>query len=238
MAYDKVVDSTVLENGLTQIADAIREKGGLGDPLMSPLTFPSGFVSAIEGLSGGGATEPYIEETYDQNGNLIDAVMHGYTSIRPYAFEDCSELVSVSVISAITSIGRSAFRNCSNLALTSLPAGITSIGSRAFQNCINLALTSMPAGITSIGSNAFDGCINLALTSLPAGITSIVSFTFNNCTGLTTITFEGTPTSINSYAFSGCTNLTTINVPWAEGAVANAPWGAKNATIHYNVSGV
>ena len=53
MAYDKVVDSTVLENGLSSIADAIREKGNLGDPLASPLTFPSGFVSAIEGLSVG-----------------------------------------------------------------------------------------------------------------------------------------------------------------------------------------
>ena len=188
MAYDKVVDSTVLEAGLSSIADAIREKGNLGDPLMSPLNFPSGFVSAIEGLSGGGATEPYIEETYDQNGNLIDAVMHGYTSIRSYAFQNCGALVSVSGISAITSIG-----------------------SRTFQNCTNLALTS-----------------------LPAGITSIKIYSFNNCTGLTTITFEGTPQSINSYAFSGCTNLTTINVPWAEGAVANAPWGATHATINYN----
>ena len=184
MAYDKVVDSTVLENGLTQIADAIRAKTGTG----GTLTFPSGFVSAIEGLSGGGATEPYIEETYDANGQLIDAVMHGYTNIRSYAFQNCGALVSVSGISAITSIG-----------------------SRTFQNCTNLALTSLPAGITSIRI-----------------------YTFNNCTGLTAITFEGTPQSIHSYAFSGCTNLTTINVPWAEGAIANAPWGATNATINYN----
>ena len=211
MAYDKVVDSTVLENGLSSIADAIREKGGLGDQLASPLTFPSGFVSAIEGLSGGGATEPYIEETYDQNGQLIDAVMHGYTSIRPYAFQHCSVLVSVSGISAITSIGNYAFSQCSNLALTSLPAGITSIGNNAFNSCGKLALTSMPAGITSIGS-----------------------YSFSNCTGLTTITFEGTPQSIDSHAFSGSTKLTTINVPWAEGAVAGAPWGATNATINYN----
>ena len=35
----------------------------------------------------------------------------------------------------------------------------------------------------------------------------------------------------------GCTNLTTINVPWAEGAVAGAPWGATNATINYNYTG-
>lgn len=35
-------------------------------------------------------------------------------------------------------------------------------------------------------------------------------------------------------AFEGCTNLTAINVPWAEGAVANAPWGATNAAVSYN----
>ena len=28
--------------------------------------------------------------------------------------------------------------------------------------------------------------------------------------------------------------LTDIYVPWAEGAVANAPWGATGATIHYD----
>ena len=207
MAYDKVVDSTVLNAGLTQIASAIRAKTGTG----GTLAFPSGFVSAIEGLPGGSATEPYIEETYDANGQLIDAVMHGYTSIRPYAFQHCSVLVSVSGISAITSIGKYAFSQCSNLALTSLPAGITSIGNNAFNSCGKLALTSMPAGITSIGN-----------------------YSFSNCTGLTTITFEGTPQSIDSHAFSGSTKLTTINVPWAEGAVAGAPWGATNATINYN----
>lgn len=49
MAYDKVVDSSVLNAGLTQIADAIRGKSGASDAL----SFPAGFVGAIEGLSGG-----------------------------------------------------------------------------------------------------------------------------------------------------------------------------------------
>ena len=141
--------------------------------------------------AGGGATEPYIEETYNSDGKLIDVRLYGYDKIRDYAFY-----------------------NCANLALTSLPSGITSIGNTAFYRCANLALTSLPSGITSIGKNAF-----------------------GECTGLTSITFTGTPTSIDIGAFSGCTNLTTINVPWAEGAVANAPWGATNATINYNYTG-
>lgn len=92
-----------------------------------------------------------------------------------------------------------------------LPEGLTKIGEGVFYNCTNLALTSLPEGIRYIGSQAFCGCI-----------------------GLKTITFKGTPNSIADNAFLNCTNLTIINVPWAEGEVANAPWGAINAVINYN----
>ena len=211
---------------------------------------------------GGGATEPYIEETYDSNGNLVNANLVGYTKVRGYqfyncqylssinfsseitsigiyAFSGCENLILESLPSKITSIGYQAFYDCKNLALTSLPSGITSIEGRAFTNCRNLALTSLPSGITSIKNSAFSNCKNLALTSLPSGITSIESNAFSNCTGLTSITFEGTPNSIgiDNNVFAGCTNLTTINVPWKENEVANAPWGATNATINYNYAG-
>ena len=96
---------------------------------------------------------------------------------------------------------------------------------------------TLPGDLVKIGDYAFYNCGNLALTSLPGGITSIGGSAFGRCTGLITLTFEGTPTSIDGTAFIGCTNIATINVPWAEGAVANAPWGAKNATIHYNYTG-
>ena len=77
----------------------------------------------------------------------------------------------------------------------------------------------------------------MALTTLPSGITSIDDYAFAGCSSLVSLTFEGTPESISYRAFFGCDNLTTINVPWAEGAVANAPWGATNATIHYGYTG-
>lgn len=160
---------------------------------------------------GAGATEPYIEETYDADGNLIDAKMYGYTKIRDYLFY-----------------------NCTKLGLTSLPEGITSIGDSAFVSCLNLALTSLPEGLMSIGESAFRKCTHLALTSLPEGLLVIGIRAFQGCTSLTSITFKGTPTTINSAAFNGCTNLTDIKVPWSEGVVSGAPWGATNATITYN----
>ena len=77
----------------------------------------------------------------------------------------------------------------------------------------------------------------VSISSLPDGIANIGNNAFYNCTNLTSLTFKSTPDAIASNAFSACTNLTTINVPWAEGAVAGAPWGATNATINYNYGG-
>ena len=49
MAYDKVVDSAVLEAGLTKIAAAIREKGGTTDTL----AFPDAMAAAIAAIEAG-----------------------------------------------------------------------------------------------------------------------------------------------------------------------------------------
>lgn len=160
---------------------------------------------------GGGATEPYIEETYDADGNLIGAKLYGYTKVRNYLFNGCTSLAHVS-----------------------LPEGLTSIGDGAFAYCSSLALTSLPEGLTSIGDGAFAGCSSLALTVFPEGLMSIDSGAFSECTSLTSITFKGTPTLIDSATFFDCINLTDIKVPWAEGAVSGAPWGATKATITYN----
>lgn len=77
--------------------------------------------------------------------------------------------------------------------------------------------------------------------TIPASVTQIDALAFAHCSNLKTVIFKGTPTSIDSSAwystFLGCTNLTDIKVPWAEGAVSGAPWGAANATIIYNYTG-
>lgn len=49
MAFDKVVDSSVLDAGLKQIADAIREKGGTSDNL----AFPTAMAEAIAAIESG-----------------------------------------------------------------------------------------------------------------------------------------------------------------------------------------
>lgn len=46
MAYDKIVDSAALDNGLGAVADAIRGKSGAA----GALAFPEGFVGAVESI--------------------------------------------------------------------------------------------------------------------------------------------------------------------------------------------
>lgn len=206
-----MADYIIQDTTLTAIADAIREKIGETAALT-----PATMATAIAGIETGGASSD-IEAQWIaviEGGGEVTKIPGGVTSIR-----NC------------------AFYGCTNLALTSLPDGLTSIDNSAFYECTNLALTSLPDGLKSIGTYAFYKCTSLALTSLPDGILDIGTFAFYKCTNLTEITFEGTPTTINSSAFNQCANLLTINVPWSEGAVANAPWGATNATINYNYTG-
>ena len=145
---------TRLTNAKAAIQTAIERKG----VTVPDGTLLDGMVALIESIEagggGGGATEPYIEEVIDDDGNLINATLHGHT-IRNYAFYNCSKLASTSLPSGLISIGNYTFYNCSNLALTSLPSGLTSIKDQAFYNCSNLALTSLPSGLTSIGNYAF-----------------------------------------------------------------------------------
>lgn len=163
---------------------------------------------------GGGATEPYVEETYDSSGNLTAAVLHGHLVVRVRAFYSCSKLTTVTIPDSVTRIGYSAFSGCSSL---------TSV--------------EIPSSVTSIGGNAFASCSSLTSVTIPDSVTSISDYVFNGCSSLSSVTFNGTPRTVTSTAFRGCSNLTTINVPWAEGAVPGAPWGATDATINYNYKG-
>lgn len=167
-----------------------------------------------------GVTEPFIEEDYffNDNGKLASlntAKLYGYKEIREYMYYNAFACSQIVLPNTITVIGRDAFSGCEVLQLTSLPASLQLIADNAFFNCEKITISEIPETVTFIGGGAF-----------------------GNCKALTEITFKGTPTlEIKDGAFQYCTSLAIINVPWAEGAVANAPWGATNATINYNYTG-
>lgn len=179
-------------------------------------------------------------------------------NIGDQAFRDCRSLTSVSIPDGVTEIGRYAFDGCYKLSSVLLPDNLEKISTSAFEDCMSLSSISLPNNLIMLDSNAFSGCSSLISIAIPENITSISSYTFyacsnlssvtlnNNisvigdyafgdCLALSTMTFKSKPRFISFWAFSGCVNLTTIKVPWSEGEVSNAPWGAPNVTeIKYN----
>lgn len=166
--------------------------------------------------------------------NLTTVIMPKVITLVEQAFTGCTNLVLTSLPNTITSIGDHAFKDCKQLKATSLPSGLTSIGTSAFYGCEILAITKIPEGVTNIGTSAFANCKKIKTMTLPSSLSSMGNLMFYNCILLNTVTFKGTPTSIGSDLFNSCGSLTKIYVPWAEGAVAGAPWGANKATIYYN----
>lgn len=166
----------------------------------------------------------------------------GITTIRNYAFTGFDTLFSVKIPESVTSIGLSAFRDCSVLQTLTLPNGLESISASAFTGCKCLLSFIIPDSVTTIASSGFgDGvfaqCTALRTITIGRNVTTLSGPTFLGCKSLRTAIFRGKTditSSTGAYPFYQLTGVTDIYVPWAEGEVPNAPWGAANATIHYN----
>lgn len=137
-----------------------------------------------------------------------------------------------------TEIGDSAFRYCLNLPnISEYWENIIYIRESSFDYCESLSIDHLPPNVSVIGDYTFRGCHKLSFSRIPKSVTSIGLAAFNaGWRNSNSIIFEGTPQTIASNAFISNPNVTDIYVPWAEGAIANAPWGATNATIHYNTT--
>ena len=248
-------DKTVTENGTYTADDGYDGLGTVSvnvpskEPNIQPLTITeNGTYTAEDGVDGyspitvevaasGGGEE---EQLYRYiSGETMELSFPALTKLRNYAFTGGG--VTAISIPNVTEIGNYAFGRDSSSTNSSLESvlmpKVETIGSYAFCGCRELALLSLPDSINTIKAYAFYKCYAVKITEFPASLSTIEGNAFYNCSGLKELTFKGTPTSIASTVFKSCPSITAINVPWAEGAVANAPWGATTATINYNYTG-
>lgn len=145
-----------------------------------------------------------------------------------------------------TNIPYACFQNCDKLQLEEgLPEGITELTNYSFAGCPCLQFTTLPSTVTHIDPYAFEWSFsryNTApdpmppeLFTIPASVKVVDTNSFYGV-GLKKIRFLGTPTNIDNQAFYNST-ITNIYVPWMRSTVVGgvAPWGATNATVHYEV---
>ena len=181
---------TVEDTSLVSVANAIRTKGGT----TGALTFPDGFVSAIEGIqSGGGGGENYLVGVANDTIIEITAEMlDGCTKIKEYMFYGNTKLRSVVIPKGVKSLEGQSFRKCTSLTSIVIPDGVTSIGMYAFEDCSSLASIVIPYGVTSIVKNTFNNCLRLASAVIPGSVETIGPSAFQGC-GLTSVNIIYTP---------------------------------------------
>lgn len=193
-----------LTDKLTAIADAIRAK--TGNPTVLTL---DQMPEQIASISSSSSSELFLKSVSGKSFKLEASDLQGISKIGKYAFA-WTLVTSVVLPSGIKGIEIGGFYACEALTSITLNNDLETISGAAFQST-GLQEITIPASVTKISNQAF---------------------WTNNL--LTSVTFKGTPTEIGTGVFNSCYDLEDIYVPWAEGAVANAPWGADYATIHYN----
>ena len=160
----------------------------------------------------------------------------------------------------VTIIGAYAFNNCTDLASVTLPASILSIGPYSLSHCTGLTSMTIPEGVTHIDPKALEGCTGIKdlyfnavnctspsmyqvfkdcpLESIVFGdrvqvvpeylayrqaqlkhvtfsnsVTSIGGLAFERCTSLTDVILPESLISIGGSAFSDCKSLTSLVIP-------------------------
>lgn len=156
------------------------------------------------------------------------------TTVHANAFRDKNNISGLSLPNAVE-VKDNAFNAQTNMQSFSAP-NLQVIGAAAFP-WFRVSFINLPS-VTSIGSGAFTNCSNsnellLGLNIDTIGENAFRNFASDGNVNSMRVRILGTPTSMGTNIFN-TTKQGDIYVPWADGAVANAPWGATGATIHYN----
>ncbi len=159
-------------------------------------------------------------------------------TIAAYAFDNCENLINITLPTSLINIGEYAFRWCSNLTDVTIPDSVKSIGGYAFNECIKLASISIPDSVEDVGNWAFYGCKKLTNATLGNTISKIGYGVFAECNSLSSVTFGNRVEIILDYAFVNCNNLTDIYFNATEEEWNNIIIGSYNdpllnANIHF-----
>ena len=173
-------------------------------------------------ISGTGNMKAYASTSqipwYIHKESIKEIVLEdSVTSIGKKAFQDCTNLTSVTIGNSITSIGDYAFRGCSSLTSIEIPKGVTSIGTAVFINCSRLTSIVWKARTMS-SSGAIFSYIDEQITSFVFGdeVEEIPSMCCVDMFNLISISIPNSVLSIGDGAFDGCYSLGNIYVYWIE----------------------
>lgn len=196
MAFDKVIDSAVLDTKLTSVADAIRSKTGKTDKLT--LEQMPGEIEGIQSGGGDDGTTELLEGTITKYSNSE------LTKVKLYGLAGCWDLKEVNLPNVLN-VENYGFANDVALTTVNLPKA-TTVGTRAFDMCTGLKSIMLP-NATALNGVSFRSCSGLESVILP--VINGIAETFYGCTALAYAEF-GAVTRIMQKAFNSCSSLKIV----------------------------
>lgn len=185
----------------------------------------------------------YSWRLYVNNQLLTHLTIPGnLTTLRPYAFQGCSSLTSVSTGNTLNKIGKRAFEGCHNVTSLFFGDDLTTIDTGAFSGCSKLDSLIVGNNISIIDSGAFSNCFRIKSLILGSSISTIGDDAFSNCSNLSSIhILRYTPPLLGSNAFGYISEDAHLWVPCENGSAYRAAPGWRDfAHIRdegmYNVS--
>lgn len=136
----------------------------------------------------------------------------GVTNIALSAFQGCNKLESVLMPESLLSIEGLAFSNCDSLMSIEIPSKVKVVPNLAFQFCRNLESVVFPDGLTQIGADAFYGCESLKEIVIPEGVTNIQHGAFFRCSSLESLTLPNSIKACGNAAFRFCNSIKSVNL--------------------------
>ena len=127
------------------------------------------------------------------------------TSIETSAFK--GQPIKKLTIGEGVQIGNNAFQNCTELTSVTIENGIEYLSDGCFKGCTGLTLIKLPSTLKEIGKESLAFCTSLKSIDLNNGLTSIYSSAFKNCRSLEKIEIPDSVKTIGDQAFKGCTSM-------------------------------
>lgn len=155
---------------------------GVALALAATLTFTSVDITALAAETG--IATQASSGTQISGTNLRYTLVNGTLTISGNgnlpnnSFKNRSDIKTVIVKDGVTAIGSFAFNRCSNLVSVTLPGSVKVIYGDAFEDCTSLKTIELKEGLTKIGRYAFYGDTSLRNISIPKSVSVIEYYAF------------------------------------------------------------
>lgn len=133
----------------------------------------------------------------------------GITSIRDFAFQNCTEFTEIDLPDSLTTIGWQAFSGCGSIKKLVIPDKVKTIDRDRFQYCYDLTEVIIGKSVTQIQSGAFQHSFRdyPATIVIPDNVKTIENGAFNAVQNLRHVVVEGGNTNasaLNLQTFASC----------------------------------